>query len=425
MASTIVCPTCGQALALDPRHAGMTGTCPRCGAVLPFHDPHGFGAAAPPPPTPPAPPAPPAPYRAPAGPGAGVTVAVISAFASLVLFAGAMFFRWHSVWGLGDFTLLFFPCVLLAGLIGVGFFRGYRPGLGVIGAGFGGYCFFVVFPSLFWTTSVATKAPVDVVFVLDVTGSMQPEIDAVKDGINLFASVLFSRGLDSRIAVIPYRDQFDAEAPMYDPVLFDGDPFTRDPVRFSEAVKKLEAKGGGDEPESTLDAVAYAARQPFRGRANKVLILITDASCHMPDKEMKSFEDVGRQLRLNDIGQLHIVTHESLFPLYRKLHEAAPGRAFTLTRAGVASLRELPEVALEVATTSMQRRGAGVGLWIALPATLLMLGSFLFLAIARPLELSSLGLSTAPGFLNSHGAFLGSVGAAGILGLVFVILTFV
>ena len=106
-------------------------------------------------------------------------------------------------------TLMALPGIAV--LIGVGFFRGYRPGLGVIGAGFGGYCFFVVFPSLFWTTSVATKAPVDVVFVLDVTGSMQPEMDAVKDGINLFASVLFSRGLDSRIAVIPYRDQFDAE----------------------------------------------------------------------------------------------------------------------------------------------------------------------------------------------------------------------
>ena len=42
--------------------------------------------------------------------------------------------------------------------------------------------------------------------------------------------------------------------------------------------------GGGDTPESALDALGLAAAQPFRADATKVILLITDAPPRLPDK---------------------------------------------------------------------------------------------------------------------------------------------
>ena len=44
----------------------------------------------------------------------------------------------------------------------------------------------------------------------------------------------------------------------------DGKAFTKDYEAFRNEVKKQLARGGGDEPESSLQGLALAARQPFR-----------------------------------------------------------------------------------------------------------------------------------------------------------------
>ena len=53
---------------------------------------------------------------------------------------------------------------------------------------------------------VSKKRPVDFVFVLDVTKSMQPNISAVKDNIVAFATRLGEKGWDGRFAAVAYRD---------------------------------------------------------------------------------------------------------------------------------------------------------------------------------------------------------------------------
>src|SRR5260221_667796 len=54
---------------------------------------------------------------------------------------------------------------------------------------------------------------IDVLFVLDVTASMQNEIDGVRDGITSFALQLGERGLDARVGLLAFRDRLIGEEP--------------------------------------------------------------------------------------------------------------------------------------------------------------------------------------------------------------------
>ena len=99
--------------------------------------------------------------------------------------------------------------------------------------------------------------------MLDVTESMQPYIDAVKQNIIQFVNDLGLeqsrlpagagdfRGLRrlgiSRIAIAPIADTM-----------------TSDVQKFIGWVGSLHAGGGGDIPEDQLDALDYAAKFPFR-----------------------------------------------------------------------------------------------------------------------------------------------------------------
>jgi Ca-activated chloride channel family protein len=50
-------------------------------------------------------------------------------------------------------------------------------------------------------------------FVLDVTGSMQEEINGVKTGIQQFAQELSKRKLDAEVGLIAFGDRLNGEEP--------------------------------------------------------------------------------------------------------------------------------------------------------------------------------------------------------------------
>ncbi len=164
---------------------------------------------------------------------------------------------------------------------------------------------------------------VDVLFVLDVTGSMSKQIKGVRDGFLNLVKEMEDKKFDSRIGLIAYRDH---KSEKEEPELpkFDGSLFTRDYAAFRREVNKLRATGGGDEPESTLDAVTLAARQDFRPKANKVMILITDATPHIPDRDTRTIKEAVDVLQDKKIDQLHTVVkmdHQNLF--YAALQKGA------------------------------------------------------------------------------------------------------
>jgi len=132
---------------------------------------------------------------------------------------------------------------------------------------------------------------VDIVFCIDVTGSMTPIIDQVKANALAFyddvQSNLIEKGKNVaqlRVRVIAFRD-FAADGPA---ALEESSFFTLPDERagFSEFVNGLVAQGGGDAPESGLEAVALAMNSQWTttgDRRRQVVVVWTDQPAHPLD----------------------------------------------------------------------------------------------------------------------------------------------
>ncbi|MBE9009039.1 VWA domain-containing protein [Pseudanabaenaceae cyanobacterium LEGE 13415] len=177
---------------------------------------------------------------------------------------------------------------------------------------------------------IQNQRKADILFVLDCTGSMQGEIDAVRDAITSFADTIQSQSVRARVGLIEFRDRLIGEEQRV--VLFDGEPFTSNPTVFREQVAKLRAKGGGDEPESSLDAVLLALDQPFDPSANKVIVLVTDAPPHIPDATVQNIDQVVQKMREITVDQFYVVmkTNDSRSQVYLRLLEGRRGLAFEI-----------------------------------------------------------------------------------------------
>ena len=170
-----------------------------------------------------------------------------------------------------------------------------------------------------------TKGVADIVFMIDVSGSMKPCIDALRTNIEVFIDSL-SRGeannappiKDWRGKVVGYRDIEAAQSEGL-PWIVDN-PFVRDAAALKAQLGQLRAEGGGDEPESLLDALFKVASMDaspkgsqsddpakwrYRSDAARVVIVFTDASFKetMSIQEAKggSLQDVANIVMANRI----------------------------------------------------------------------------------------------------------------------------
>lgn len=170
-----------------------------------------------------------------------------------------------------------------------------------------------------------TKGVADLVFLVDVTGSMATCIDALRKNIEAFIDSL-SRGdannaapvRDWRGKVVGYRDIEAADGEGL-PWIVDN-PFVREAAALKAQLSQLQASGGGDEPESLLDAlykVASMAATPkgsqaedparwrYRSDAARVVVVFTDASfketMSLPEAKGGSLQDVANVVMANRI----------------------------------------------------------------------------------------------------------------------------
>jgi hypothetical protein len=125
---------------------------------------------------------------------------------------------------------------------------------------------------------VGQGRPVDIVFVMDITESMQPYIDAIKQNMITFAHDLAANNRDYRLGLVTFEDYVVSQ--YSDCNCAYQKSFTSNVNQFIDWVGTLHAGGGGDIPEDQLDALAYASTLPFRPQAQAILILITDAPPH-------------------------------------------------------------------------------------------------------------------------------------------------
>jgi hypothetical protein len=143
-------------------------------------------------------------------------------------------------------------------------------------------------------TSLASRGvnySVDIVFCIDVTGSMDPILDAVKaNALGFYDDVqtnLVAKGKNVaqlRVRVVAFRDFVaDGDAAIEESPFF---VLPDERARFSEFVGGLTAEGGGDAPESGLEAVSLAINSVWTTRGDRrrqVVVVWTDQPAHPLD----------------------------------------------------------------------------------------------------------------------------------------------
>ncbi|MCM1982841.1 VWA domain-containing protein [Lyngbya confervoides] len=174
-----------------------------------------------------------------------------------------------------------------------------------------------------------SQAKADILFVLDCTGSMQGEIDAIREAIVSVVEAIAQDGVQSRVGLIEFRDRFCGEDHR---ALINGEVFTRQAQAFQAQIAQIQAGGGGDRPESSLDALLYATQQPFDPEAKKVIVLITDAPPHLPDRQVQTLDQVLQAFDHAGIHQFYPVIHtqEDASQVYLQLFQGRKGLAFEL-----------------------------------------------------------------------------------------------
>ena len=112
--------------------------------------------------------------------------------------------------------------------------------------------------------------PVDLIMVIDTTGSMKPYLRAIKSEIKTISKNVISKNENSRIGFMLYRDTKDK--------------YLTKKIEFNNNIEKIEreskyfyADGGGDKAEPMYEAIQQALEKFEFQNENRVIVVITDA----------------------------------------------------------------------------------------------------------------------------------------------------
>ena len=127
------------------------------------------------------------------------------------------------------------------------------------------------------SSQLAASTMLDMVFVMDATGSMGSYIASAQQTIkDIVQEIVVTEKADVRFALISYRDH----PPQDSTYVINEYPFTSSVKTMRENLDKLTANGGGDGPEAVVDGLHAATKLDYRDNATKVCTLIADAPPH-------------------------------------------------------------------------------------------------------------------------------------------------
>jgi hypothetical protein len=138
---------------------------------------------------------------------------------------------------------------------------------------------------------------VDLIFMIDGTGSMQNLIDEVKRrALAMHEDIIKGLGAKDRkvtklrVKVLVFRDIYADAIPFEESEFFS---LPEESAAFRSFVENIQAKGGGDEPENSLEAMCLAMQNRFQElqqgqKGRHILIMLTDASAHPMDHNARA-----------------------------------------------------------------------------------------------------------------------------------------
>jgi hypothetical protein len=142
-------------------------------------------------------------------------------------------------------------------------------------------------------TTLPTR--LDLVLVLDTTGSMGDELEYLKAEIRSIAAAVHRRfpGVDQRYGLVVYRDEG-----MGDEYVTRTFPLTGSLDEFRRHLSAQGAAGGGDYPEAMHRGLEEAVQLSWRdGNTARVLFLVADAPPHtqFADRTMKAVDTLRKK----------------------------------------------------------------------------------------------------------------------------------
>ena len=123
------------------------------------------------------------------------------------------------------------------------------------------------------------RGTADIVFILDISGSMGDEIANVKNNIIQFAQKIEERGVSARWSAITYSDYLLSASNEKTQVIKNGAfDWYFSASEYKSAINNIILANGGDIPETAIDGLMHATTLSTRQDARVFYILLTDAT---------------------------------------------------------------------------------------------------------------------------------------------------
>jgi Mg-chelatase subunit ChlD/TolB-like protein len=178
--------------------------------------------------------------------------------------------------------------------------------------------------------AVPSPLPVDVLFVLDTTGSMGEEIERLRSTIEIISENItaLKPKPSLRFGMVLYRDREDDYVTKVV-------PFTADLARFQKALDETVADGGGDEPEDLQSAMRDAVKSmKWNADGIRLGFIVTDASPQLDYGQSYTYADAAREAKSRAIKFFSIgaggLPLEGEYPL-RQIAQYTQGKYIFLT----------------------------------------------------------------------------------------------
>ncbi len=156
------------------------------------------------------------------------------------------------------------------------------------------------------------KGTADIVFVLDITGSMSDEINNVKRNIASFATALEERGVSARWAAVTYADFESYHNGRYEEseIIMNGaSEWFISASEYATTIGGIQIGFGGDGPEMAIDGMMLATTLTTRKNARTIFILVTDA-----DNKVNNHYGVSSMEEMADILEEKKITTSVIAP---------------------------------------------------------------------------------------------------------------
>ncbi|PJF39424.1 MAG: hypothetical protein CUN54_08745 [Phototrophicales bacterium] len=202
----------------------------------------------------------------------------------------------------------------------------------------------------------------DLIFVIDTTGSMADDIDAVKrEAVNVINAVAAS-GNDWRIGIVTYRDHGPPYGVPNDAYVSNEElPFSSNASEITNAINAITVRqAGGDEAEAVFSGLMTAIEFPWRDGAQKVIILMGDAPPHDPEPVtgFSQFDVLRAAFEVDpaNVYPILIENNRQTRNAFQALADGTSGRLFNAQASG-----EVVDVLIETIQTATGETRLAVG----------------------------------------------------------------